>query len=144
MENLLSTSSQSGQIRARIHTLRKGRRLYSRFGVGLGGDEGFKLLIAANAGRLQLWHHEKVLNEIPFKWISGQWAQLNLVVFSKKPGEWVVQGKVWQGDLEPEKWMVGVRVKTKPTIGRPALWGTPYAGKPIYFDDVTVSAYSAK
>jgi hypothetical protein len=143
IEKLLVTSSRSGQIRARIHTLRKGRRLYSRFGVGLGGDEGFKLLIAANAGQLQLWHNDKLLNKMPFKWASGQWAHLRLVVFPKDKSQWVIQGKAWQTPTEPDKWMIGIRVASEPPVGRPALWGTPYAGKPIYFDDVIVSAYSA-
>ncbi|MDX1563755.1 MAG: hypothetical protein R3236_00050 [Phycisphaeraceae bacterium] len=143
LEKLLIESSRSGQISARIHTLRKGRRLYSRFGVGLGGAEGFKLLVAANQGQLQLWHREEKLARLPFDWQSGRWVHVRLAVFPKEAGEWIVQGKAWHGDSEPDQWMIGVRIRQDPPVGRPALWATPYAGKPIHFDDLSVRTYPA-
>ena len=54
-----------------------------------------------------------------------------------KDGEWVAEGKVWkQGTPEPKDWMITEKSNEEPTSGRPAIWGNPFSGTPIQFDDL--------
>ena len=55
-------------------------------------------------------------------------------------GAWVVRGKVWtDGSAEPKDWIISFDEKTEPTPGRASVWGNPYSGQPIRFDDLTLN-----
>jgi hypothetical protein len=54
---------------------------------------------------------------------------------------WKVEGKAWvQTDAEPKEWMVSMDEKVSPHNGRPSIWGSPYSGTPIRFDDLSVTS----
>ena len=58
-----------------------------------------------------------------------------------KPGEWQVEGKVWaEGTPEPAAWQINFTETTAPTPGRPSIWGLPFSGTAIQFDDLAVTA----
>ena len=58
-----------------------------------------------------------------------------------KEGEFAIEGKAWkQGTPEPDKWTVTQTEKSEPSAGRASIWGNPFAGTPIDFDDLVVSA----
>ena len=48
--------------------------------------------------------------------------------------------KLEQGTPEPEKWTLTFAEKSEPTAGRASIWGNPFAGTPIDFDDLVVTA----
>ena len=56
------------------------------------------------------------------------------------PGGWIVEGKAWSGEApEPAKWAITFDEKEEPPSGRAGLWGSPYSGTPIRFDDLIVT-----
>jgi hypothetical protein len=66
---------------------------------------------------------------------------LKLQVRKVKDGEFAIEGKAWkQGTTEPEKWTVTYAEKSDPIAGRASIWGNPFAGTPIDFDDLLVTA----
>ena len=70
---------------------------------------------------------------------------LRLQVRKAKDGEWKVEGKAWkQGSAEPKPWAIAHDEKTEPTAGRASIWGNPFSGTPIRFDDLTVTRVSDK
>ena len=57
---------------------------------------------------------------------------------------WVVEGKAWkQGSPEPSAWQISATEKTSPSSGKATLWGYPFSGTPIRYDDLKVTAVSA-
>jgi hypothetical protein len=58
-----------------------------------------------------------------------------------KDGGVAVLGKAWKhGTAEPKGWLISHQDKTEPPPGRPSIWGAPYSGTPVRFDDVIVTA----
>lgn len=125
------------EVRARIHSESR-RRLTPRFGVGLNGVNGYKLLLTPSKKALEIWRGQEPVKEIPFEWESGQWTHFALRVFPQ--GEhWLVQGKAWQEKVEkPDEWQIDYEEKEEPINGKPSIWGAPYSSKPILFDDLLV------
>jgi hypothetical protein len=64
---------------------------------------------------------------------------LRLAVSKSGPNEWKIEGKAWkEGDKEPAAALLSHIEKTEPTAGKASLWGAPYSGTPIRFDDIRV------
>ena len=122
----------------RIFSTAKGRRSPT-FGVGLGGVAGFKLQVSPGKKALELLKDQEVKTSLAFDWRSGTWTQLRLQVRKVKAGEWSIQGKAWpQGSAEPKEWMVSCDETEEPVGGRASVLGSPFAGTPIWFDDLRV------
>jgi hypothetical protein len=131
-------------LSARVHSAKKGRR-EPAFAIGLNGNAGFRLQVSAAKKLLELYKGDDVVAKEPFTWESDSWTMLKLQIRKVKDGEFAVEGKAWkQGATEPEKWTVTYTEKTEagkePIAGRASLWGNPFAGTPIDFDDLVVSA----
>ena len=131
-------------VSARVHSTKKGRR-EPAFAIGLNGNAGFRLQISAAKKLLELYKGDDVVAKEPFTWESDSWTMLKLQIRKVKDGEFAVEGKAWkQGTPEPEKWIVTYTEKTEagkePTAGRASLWGNPFAGTPIDFDDLIENA----
>jgi hypothetical protein len=134
------TEASGLALRARVHSTKKGRR-EPAFAIGLNGNAGYKLQISAAKKLIEIYKGEEVVAKEPFNWESDSWMMLKLQVRKVKDGEFAVEGKAWkQGTAEPEKWTVTYAEKMEPTAGRPSIWGNPFAGTPIDFDDLVVSA----
>ena len=126
-------------VTARIHGSAKGRR-FPTFAVGLNGVGGYKLQVSPAKKLLELYRGDEVLASEPFTWESGTWTTLRLQTHKVKDGEIQVQGKAWkQGDPEPKEWQISHAERTEAPPGRPSVWGMPYAGTPIDFDDLLVT-----
>lgn len=125
-------------VTARVQGTGKGRR-FPTFAVGLNGVGGFKLQAAPAKKLIELVKGEEVVGSAPFTWESGSWIHLKLQARKVKDGEFKVEGKAWKmGDAEPKEWQVS-RVETSETpAGRPSVWGMPFSGTPIRFDDLVV------
>ncbi len=127
-------------VSVRIFGTAKGRRAPS-FAVGLSGQGGYKLLVAAAKKVIELYKGEELVASAPYQWESGTWTTLKLELRKKSSEEWIVQGKGWSEKMtEPKEWMLKFTDKTAPVTGRASVWGAPYSGVPIRFDDFLVQA----
>jgi hypothetical protein len=126
-------------VTARIQGTGKGRR-FPTFSVGLNGVGGYKLQVAPAKNAVELVKGEEVVASTPFKWASGSWTMLRLQSRKVKDGEFKVEGKAWkQGDAEPKDWLISRVEMAETPAGRASVWGMPFAGTPIKFDDLVVT-----
>jgi len=129
---------------ARIFGTGKGRR-FPAFAVSLNGVGGYKLQVSAAKRQIELFKGDTLKASVPFDWVSGKWATLKLQVRKEPSGGWKVEGKVWtEGDPEPAAWTVSFAEPEDPIAGRAAVWGNPFSGTPIRFDDLKVTPATDK
>jgi hypothetical protein len=117
-------------------------RKFPAFGVSLGGVGGYRLMMSGGKKLLEIFKADEVVKGVPFEWASGEWISLRVQV--RKVGEgWIVEGKAWPAkDAEPKDWQITLEVKDAPPAGKVGLWGSPYSGTPIRFDDLVVAPAS--
>ncbi len=126
-------------VQARILGTGKGRR-YPVLAVGLSGVGGYKLQVSPAKKMLEIYKGEEAKANVPFDWKSGEWAQLKFQIRKVKDGEWKAEGKVWaQGAAEPDAWQISFTETAEPSAGRPSIWGLPFSGTAIQFDDLVVT-----
>ncbi len=127
-------------VRARVRS-EGSRRLAPRFGVGLNGASGFRLLVVPSRKEVQLFKDQEAVASAAFEWESGAWTWLHLQVRKVAGEKWKVEGKAWaDGKAEPKEWTITFDATTAPTAGKASVWGAPYSGKPIQFDALSVSS----
>lgn len=133
------TEMENVSASARFYSTGKGRR-FPTFALGLNGVSGYKLQMSPGKKALELLKGEnELLTTVPFNWESGAWTTMRLQI-RKADGQWQLEGKAWKdGAREPEKWMITHNVNMAPIAGRAGIWGMPYAGTPIRFDDLSVT-----
>lgn len=129
---------QATEVAARIHTTSVGK-LFPEFGVGANDSAGWKLWVLPGQNAVVLRKKDDELARAAFAWSSGAWTHLRLRVAPADGGKWTIQGKAWAGDKEPEAWTVSATDAAAPPPGRASVWGQPYAGTPIRFDDLSVA-----
>jgi hypothetical protein len=125
---------------ARFHATSKGRK-YPVFAISLNGFAGYRLTLAPAKRAVEIQKGDQIVASAPYeKWKSGAWTLLRLQV--RKDGEtWKVEGKAWpEGEQEPADWTINFTEKEEPLAGRPAVWGMPFSGTPIRFDDLKIFA----
>jgi hypothetical protein len=132
------TESSNIVVSARINSTAKGRR-FPTFGIGLNGIAGYRLQLSPAKKLLELYKGDTAKTDAPFDWNSGHWLNFRLQIRSTNPGEWKIEGKVWNPESpEPSNWMVSFEEKAEPPTGRPSVFASPFAGTPIQFDDFRV------
>jgi hypothetical protein len=132
------TESADVAVSARIYGTAKGRR-YPAFGVGLNGVAGYRLQISPAKKALELYKDQDLKASVAFDWKPGEWTRFRLQIRKVKDGEWKIEGKVWpHGTAEPAKWMVAFDEKEEPVAGCASVFGSPFSGTPIWFDDLIV------
>jgi hypothetical protein len=138
---LFGASTNAGvTVSARIYGTSKGRRAPT-FGVGLNGVAGYKLKVAPGKNSLEIYKGDDVAASVPFVWKSGSWTVFRLRVRQLGGDTWKIEGKAWaQPEPEPKEWMISFDEKTPPHDGRPSIWGSPFSGTPIRFDDLAVTS----
>ena len=133
------TEASGLAVSARVQGTGKGRR-FPTFAVGLNGVGGFKLQLSPAKKLVELVKGEEVVASAPFTWESGSWTMLRLQCRKVKDGEFVVEGKAWkQGEAEPKQWQISRVEATASPAGRSSVWGMPFAGTPVKFDDLVVT-----
>ncbi len=133
------TESDGISASARVFGSGKGRR-FPTFAVGLNGVGGYKLQVSPAKKLIELYRGEEMLKSVPFQWESGTWTVLRLQSRKVKDGEFAVKGKAWKhGAAEPKEWTISHTDKTEVPAGRASVWGAPYSGTPIRFDDLAVT-----
>jgi hypothetical protein len=124
-------------VSAKVRSFKK-RRSYPRFGVGLHGISGFRLRVVPSKKQIELVKNEEPVKSVDFAWVADKWVgmELSLVADGDK---WNVEGRVWgEGDERPETATMTFVHEGSPGQGKASLWGTPYSGKVVQFDDVKV------
>jgi hypothetical protein len=131
----------AGEVAARIWAAASGRR-FPEFGIGSNDAGGYKLIVVPALGVIELHQGDDTKASAPFIWKSETWTKLRLRVSKGEGGKWKVQGKAWpEGTQEPGDWAVSFDDPQAPPAGRASAWGTPYSGKPIRFDDLSVRRF---
>ena len=126
-------------VSARIKGSAKGRR-YPTFGIGLNGAAGYRLQVSPGKKELEIYKDQEAKASARYQWSSGKWTRLRLQVRKTGEADWKIEGKAWdEGNPEPEHSMLSVEAKEAPATGKASLFGSPFAGTPIQFDDVVVS-----
>ena len=133
------TEAQNVRVQAKIRSTNNKRR-HPAFGVGLNGVGGYRLQVSAGKRKLELFRQDDVVASVPFKWQPGQWHWMRLQV-RKLAGEvWRVEGSVWvEGGSQPAGWLVNFDDNEEPYAGMASIWGQPFSGKAIQFDDLSVT-----
>jgi len=123
---------------ARFFGTKKGRK-FPTFGISLNGVGGYRLQVSPAKNMLEFIKGDEPKLSVPYTWASDSWTSLRITV-SKSGSGWVVEGKAWAaGTPEPAKPLITVEEKTEPTAGRAGIWGSPYAGTAIRFDDLLIT-----
>ena len=127
-------------VSLRVWAEAKGRR-YPVFGLGLNGITGARLLVDPAVGHLRLSHRDTILQTAPIAWQSGSWMSIVLQITRFGEDLWKIRGKAWKAnEKEPENWAISLASENGPRKGKASLWGIPYSGKDILFDDLRVFA----
>lgn len=123
---------------ARFFGTKKGRK-FPTFGISLNGVGGYRLQVSPAKNMLEFIKGDETKLGVPFTWASDTWTSLRIIVRKQGAG-WVIEGKAWPaGSPEPEKPLISIEEKTEPSAGRAGIWGSPYAGTPIRFDDLLIA-----
>lgn len=135
-----TAQKDSVQVSARVLGTGKGRR-FPTFAIGLGGASGFRLQVSPGKKKLEMLKGEEDKASVPFAWQSGQWTHLKLRVRKTGDSAWKIEGKAWiEGAPEPAAWALSCDETSEPKNGRSGIFGSPYSGTPIAYDDLVVSA----
>lgn len=133
-----------GTIRAKIKAA-KSRRAFPSLGVGLYGISGVKVRLVPAQKKIELIEGEAVVAEAAFEtWTENTWWQVELTV-TADGDTWTAEARVWpDGSPVPGPATLSKRLPAAPGQGRASLIGSPFANKPVHFDEVKVSGGSAK
>jgi len=132
------SARHGNEVIARMFGTKKGRR-YPVFGVALNGVNGYRLQVAPAKRAIELLKGSTVVAKVPFRWAGGEWLRLALRVQQTSDVEWTISGKVWvDGKAAPAKPTITHKETKEPRNGRPSIWGSPYSGTPIRYDDIVV------
>ena len=131
-----SPANGSASIQARVFASKSGRS-YPRFGIGVHGQSGYRLIVLCAKKELQLVKNEQVIKSVPCEWTSDVWMNLKLAVLKDAQGNWSIRGKAWTAAAaEPVEPQIKHEDSTLKGQGKCSIWGTPFSGTPIYFDDM--------
>ena len=126
-------------VAAKIFGTKTGRK-FPAFGLSWNGAGGYRLQVSAAKKQLEIFKGDEARASVPFEWRDATWLSLRIQARQTPAGAWVIEGKAWPaGGAEPEKWTVSLEEKEAPAAGRPGLWGSPFSGTPIRFDDIAVT-----
>ena len=132
------SARHGNEISARMFGTKKGRR-YPVFGIALNGVNGYRLQVAPAKRAIELLKGSAVVAKVPFRWGGGEWLRLALRVEQTGAAEWTVSGRVWaDGKKAPAKPTITHKEAKEPRNGKPSIWGSPYSGTPIRYDDIVV------
>lgn len=131
-------NKENWSAQARFSASSQGRR-FPVFGVSINGVGGYRAQVAPAKKELELLKGDETVARAPFVWENGSWTQVRVQVRKTGEGAWKVEGKAWKdGTAEPEAWTISWSETEEPVAGRAAVWGKPFSGTPIRFDDFKV------
>ncbi len=132
--------SSKGAMTAEVRVMAtKKRRSYPRFALGVHGISGYRLRVVPAKNLVELVKDEEVVHTAPYQWTSGQWCQMKISVFVNSEGKTVVQGWAWSEGDAPKEPSITLTSDEAPGQGKASIWGSPYSGKDIVYDDLKVT-----
>jgi hypothetical protein len=136
---LFGPSMEAGiTISAKIAASRQGRR-FPTFGLGVNGVSGYRLQISPAKDAVEFFHGDDSVAAHEFKWKSGEWYSLKVRI-TKSGDKYTIEGKAWlASEAEPAEWILTATESNKLPAGRPSVWGKPFSGTPIRFNDLKVT-----
>ena len=115
-------------------------RKFPAFGLSLNGAGGYRLQVSAAKKQLEIFKGDEARANVSFEWVGAAWLSLRIQARQTLAGAWVIEGRAWPaGGAEPEKWSISLEEKDAPAAGRPGVWGSPFSGTPIRFDDLMIT-----
>jgi hypothetical protein len=124
---------------ARFFGTKTGRK-YPTFGVSVNGVGGYRLQVSPGRKTLELYKGDELRTSVGYEWPSGTWVQLQIEVRKRGEKECVVEGKAWPiGTPMPKTAMITLTDPEPASAGRAGIWGSPYSGTPIRFDDLVLA-----
>jgi hypothetical protein len=134
------TQNEGASASARFFGTKQGRKFPS-FGISLNGAGGYRLQVSPAKKALEIYKGDELKASAPFEWVSGEWSVLRVEVSKAPTGGLLVQGRAWPAESsEPAAWGISFEDNQPVPAGRPAIWGSPFSGSPIRFDDLSVTA----
>ncbi|MCB1208374.1 MAG: hypothetical protein KDK97_03550 [Verrucomicrobiales bacterium] len=125
-------------VHAKIFASKAGRS-YPRFGVGVHGMSGHRLMMNPARKVVELMKGDEVITSAPIAWTSDAWVNLKLEATKGEGDTWKIAGKVWAADaMEPAEPTVTADDAKLKGQGKVSIWGAPYSGTPILFDELKV------
>ena len=119
---------------------KKGRRLPA-LAAGLGGVRSYRFRLNAATREILLFRQDVEIGKVAYQWESGAWCKVR---FQAIPGDGEstrIRLKLWKRDAdEPDEWLLDQVDPNGFAGGKCALWGYPYAGTPIHFDDLKIES----
>ena len=119
---------------------KKGRRLPA-LAAGLGGVRSYRFRLNAATKQIILTRQDVEIGKVAYQWESGAWCQVR---FQALPGDGEntrIRLKLWKrAEDEPGEWLFDEIDRSAFAGGKCALWGYPYAGTPIHFDDLKIES----
>lgn len=119
---------------------KKGRRLPA-LAAGLGGVRSYRFRLNAATRQILLFRQDVEIGKVAYQWESGAWSRVR---FQALPGDGEktrIRLKLWKrGEEEPKEWLFDEIDPSAFAGGKCALWGYPYAGTPIHFDDLKIES----
>lgn len=132
------SAAGSASFEARVLATKVGRST-PRFGIGVHGQSGYRILVFPAKKELQLTKGDEIIKTVPFDWKSDAWLKLKLDVKKVAEGKWTITAKAWPAsDPEPKEAQFTHEDATLKGQGKCSIWGTLFSGTPIYFDDLKV------
>lgn len=127
-------------VEGRIFASKRGRRSFPRFGMGVHGISGHRIRVVPAQKQIELVHQEKVVATAPFAWKSDTWCFIKLSL-TEAEGKPKIRAWVWMEgeEIPPEPVLTFEGEADGSSQGRATIWGTPYSGKEILFDDLKVT-----
>ena len=123
---------------ARFYGTKQGRK-FPTFAVSVSGVGGYRLQVSPGKKSLEIYKGDEAKAAVPLEWQPGEWTSLRVQLRKAKSG-WLIEGKAWlSGGPEPANWTITLEEAQDPPPGRPGIWGSPYSGTPILFDDLIVA-----
>lgn len=126
-------------VTAKFFATKSGRK-FPAFGLSLNGAGGYRLQVSAAKKQIEIFKSDESRIGVPFEWTDATWLSLRIQARKTAAGGWVIEGRAWPaGGAEPEKWNITLEEKDAPAAGRAGIWGSPFSGTPIRFDDLAIT-----
>jgi hypothetical protein len=119
---------------------KQGRR-YPSLAAGLGGVRSYRFRFNAATREILLLRQEEEIGKVAFQWESGVWWRVRFQAIPRSEQETRIRLKLWKRvEEEPKEWLFDDLDPNEFAGGKCALWGYPYAGTPIHFDDLKIES----
>ena len=129
------------ELQFSFHSIKQGRR-FPAIAAAIGGMRGYRFRWNASARKILLFRDEVLLEEKLILWESSAWWQIRFQVLPHNQGQNLIRLKLWQkGTEEPKAWFIEHEDQFLFKGGKCVLWGFPYAGNAIHFDDLNVLSF---